>query len=1165
MRISDIFRKDISRRIEEVIKVDFDDEVAVARELDEYVVTDNLRESIEDILDRYQETINKPDEGTNIWVSGFFGSGKSSLAKNVGYLLDNPMVAGKPAADLLLAHVEGGKIRALLNTIHAQAPTLAVFIDLSSARNVLKEGENPVLPMYRALLESLDYSRDFNLAALEFELEGDGILGEFEKAFEEVSGERGDWRTRRNIGLARHEASHAMHLLQPATYPSPDSWARGQRSLHLDPNVIADQALEMLARRSPGSSRIVFVVDEVGQYVARDRARMLDLQGIAHAFQKKLGALWLIATSQETLDDVVDSLEGSKVELARVQDRFPLRIDLLPSDIEEVTSRRVLDKSADGADAVRAAVDGSWNKLQSHVLLSSPRRDTDFTREELVRLYPLLPYQIQLFIDAVSSHRARTGAQPMLGGSNRTIIKLAQQLVIDREVGLGDKPVGSLATADLAYDLLADVVPTAWQGAVIQVAERHGPDALPTRVVKATALLSGVPWLRLDAHNFAVLLHSEVAGESLEEAVRDALATLVHEEVIREAEEGYRLQSPEEKGWEKDRRGLAMSPAAYRRLRRDAIKSLLGSLVVSTSRTFTVGLEIDGESVSGGDVRLVVQECEPEEQASIQARSRESSAEADVYWTYQPSDETYDAALEAHRSAEMIKTREAARKSSAEVELLSDERKRLAQADSRLTRLIGADLLAGATFFRGVKEGIAGKDARAAGQASVEQRIPEVFPDLDVFAAPVKRGDALTILRSDNLDGLPEYLGDDGLGLVRDIPEGKELATDRPPLSVLVEEIRSRADYGKAATGEHLERHFRRPPYGAAPEAVHVVAAAAIRAGLVEVRHQDARIASAKDRRLDKVFSTLPAFRSATFAPQRELDIEIRARVAKRIAEATGDEPPLAVDGLAGAVRHAFAQDAPAYDRVVAGLRGLGLAVPPAVSRAQGLIQNLLTLDDEDVVKTCDEYWQDLIGGRQDARGLDETLTEEALRTLRQAMSETQAPAAGLSEDARAAQAELHDLLDAVDLPGRMAKIETLVRQVRTARDAAWEAARDELRSHVEDEIARVRAARPSEVDEAALEEALRPLRDLVPPDEADPGRPSIDAVNARRDQASAVAENARAQLQELGARTEIVRVRARDLYDGVVTSPDELDALLTRIRSAAEEALGDQKHFWLT
>ena len=491
MKISEIFRKDIARRIEEVIKVDFDDQATVARELDEYVVTDNLGASIEEILDRYQETINKPDEDEHL-DQRIFGSGKSSLAKNVGYLLEDPIVAGKRATDLLLAHVEGGKIRALLNTIHTQAPTLAVFVDLSSARNVLKEGENPILPMYRALLERLDYSRDFNLASLEFDLEGDGALDDFQQAFKQISGERGDWHARRNIGLARHEASHAMHLLRPKTYPSPTPGPGVTEPLHLDPNVIADRALQMLARRAEDARRIVFVVDEVSQYVARDRARMLDLQGIAHAFQKKRGALWLIATSQETLEDVLDSLEGSKVELARVQDRFPLRIDLLPSDIEEVTSRRVLDKSAGGADAVRAAVDADWNKLQSHVLLSSPgttrssraRNSSACTRFCHTRSSysstpspPIVPVPVHSRCSgaAIARSSARSAAR-------------------DRQaVGLHDKPVGSLATADQAYELLADVVPTAWQAEVIQVAERHGADAVPTRVVKAMALLSAFP------------------------------------------------------------------------------------------------------------------------------------------------------------------------------------------------------------------------------------------------------------------------------------------------------------------------------------------------------------------------------------------------------------------------------------------------------------------------------------------------------------------------------------------------------------------------------------------------------------------------------------------------------------------------------------------------
>jgi hypothetical protein len=1166
VNVADIFRHDIRRRIEEVIKVDFGDEVAVARELDEYVVTDHLREAIEEILDRYQETINKPDEGVTVWVSGFFGSGKSSLAKNVGYLLNNPDVGGVPAAERLLARVQGDRVRALLHTIHAQAPTLAIFVDLSSSRNVLKEGEHPVLPLYRALLERLDYSRDLALANLEFDLETDDALGDFERAFAKVSGDRGDWRARRNIGLARHEASHAMHVLRPDTFPSPDSWARGAPALHVDAGAFSERALEMLARRAPGTARITFVVDEVGQYVARDRQRMLDLQGIAHAFQKRRGNLWLIATSQETLEDVIDSLEGSKVELARVQDRFPVRVDLLPSDIEEVTSRRVLEKSAEGAAAVREVADACWNKLQSHTLLASPRRDTEFSRDELVRLYPLVPYQIQLFIDAVSAHRARTGAQPMLGGSNRTIIKLAQQLVVDRQVALGDAPVGALATADMAYDLLAGVVPTPWQAEVDHVAEREGRGALTTRVAKAVALLSGVAWLRLDAANLAVLLHPGIDAESLGHEVRQALAALVEAEVLRQADEGYRLQSPEEKDWEKDRRSVAMSPAAYRKLRREAIKEALGAVVASAARSFPVALDIEGDKGAEGDVRLVVEEAERADDEALRARSREAAAEGSVYWSYEPSDDTYRLAREVHRSREMISRRESSARSGTDFELMGEERAKLGRAKERLVRSVGTDLLAGWLFFRGVRDAVSGNDARSAAVSVMSERIPAIFPRLSTFAAPVKRGDALALLRADGLDGLPATLGDDGLGLVRTTPRGHELAADQPPLSLVVEEIRSRADYGREASGEHLERHFRRPPYGASIEAVQVVVAAAIRAGLVEARYQAARIASARDKRLEKVFATIPAFRATTFAPQRELDIEVRARVANRLAELTGEAPPLAVEELAATARTVFGPDAGSCQRVAARLQALGLAVPATVSRAQALIAELMAAADDDVVKTTDETWSDLVAGRDLGRRLDIALDDEALVSLRLALDEVRRGTKGLNEPSVAAATELADVLAAADLDGNLGRIRDLVGKVTRGRADAWRAASDELQAAVDAELSRLRARSLVGAEDVAATEALRALSDLVPPDDADATTgPSLDALAARLQALPGVADQVIEALRAATAGTEVVHVRVRDLFDGVVASPDDLDTLLTRIRAAAEEALAEGKGFSLS
>ena len=290
-----------------------------------------------------------------------------------------------------------------------------------------------------------------------------------------------------------------------------DSWARQATEPEINANWFALRAKELVARRGGGAARLVFVVDEVGQYVARSVDRMLDLQGLAEAVQKHRGQLWLVVTSQERLNDVVDSLESRQIELARVQARFPLRVDLLPADIDEVTGKRVLDKNDAGQQAVRATLAPARHKLAANVRLASPTRASDLAEDEFVRLYPMLPYQVQLLIDAVSARRAQGGATPMLGGSNRTIIKLAQQVVVNPKVGLGNEEVGALVTIDRAYGLLEAIIPTAWQGEVSQVADKYGEASLEARLMKAIALVVDTPALPLTAENLAVLLHPNVS------------------------------------------------------------------------------------------------------------------------------------------------------------------------------------------------------------------------------------------------------------------------------------------------------------------------------------------------------------------------------------------------------------------------------------------------------------------------------------------------------------------------------------------------------------------------------------------------------------------------------------------------------------------------------
>jgi 2-phosphoglycerate kinase len=100
--IKDLFASDISREIEEVIKVDQADEQIIREEIAEYIATDSITSHFRRILERYWETPNKPHEGIGVWVSGFFGSGKSSFAKYLGLAIENRSIVGDGAGECLL-------------------------------------------------------------------------------------------------------------------------------------------------------------------------------------------------------------------------------------------------------------------------------------------------------------------------------------------------------------------------------------------------------------------------------------------------------------------------------------------------------------------------------------------------------------------------------------------------------------------------------------------------------------------------------------------------------------------------------------------------------------------------------------------------------------------------------------------------------------------------------------------------------------------------------------------------------------------------------------------------------------------------------------------------------------------------------------------------------
>src|SRR5947208_8661180 len=139
--IGSLIARDLNKRIEEIIKVDQADEQSVYNEITEYVATDRLREHYRTILRAIAEAPGEPHEGVGVWISGFFGSGKSSFTKNLGYVLSNPTVLNSPASELFKKQLDQKRISEFVDLINVKIPTEVIMFDVSVDRAVRRATE----------------------------------------------------------------------------------------------------------------------------------------------------------------------------------------------------------------------------------------------------------------------------------------------------------------------------------------------------------------------------------------------------------------------------------------------------------------------------------------------------------------------------------------------------------------------------------------------------------------------------------------------------------------------------------------------------------------------------------------------------------------------------------------------------------------------------------------------------------------------------------------------------------------------------------------------------------------------------------------------------------------------------------------------------------------
>lgn len=1008
-KLGSLFAKKVERHIEEVIKVTQSNETALKEEMEEYVATESIRDGYISVLKEIAEGPSTPKEGIGIWISGFFGSGKSSFAKILGYTVSNRRIDSSTASELFKKTANDQRISDLLDSINGRIPFESIIFDVSmdSGRS---GNERLTEILYKALLKGLDYATDFDIASLEITLEGDGKLDQFERIFEQKTCQ--PWRLRRQLGLAINEASSVLHIIDPQTYAKADSWSNsvGQGRADITPSELASRAFELASRRRKGKA-FIFVIDEVGQFVSRSVEKMLDLQAIIQAFgvegrnrteqRQAVSPFWIAVTSQEKLNEVVTALDSRRVELARLQARFPINVDLRQTDISEITAKRVLEKNQEATKKLGALFDTNRGRIGECCTLERTSRNINITKDDFIRLYPYLPYQIDLCIDIVSGLRLKREAYRHMGGSNRTIIKQAQQMLINERTKLVDAPIGSLVTLDMVYELLeaGSMIPSEVTSEVSNVSKRLSANPLALKAAKAIALLESVKDLPRTARNIAVVLHPSVTSPSMEREIKEALDELERAQFVRNTEEGYKLLTVQEKNWETKRNELEPREAERNAIHKEIIREIFSDPRLRTHtydnlKSFKYAVTMSGDTVeSEGDITLHLHLATEKDAVSEKAELRSKSAEIqdEVFCSIALPDKVRSTVADLYRSREMVAEtdRLAAQQklTTEEGTCLSAEKNRKDRITRQLKTLFLEALTGGVFFFRGVEWG----DAYSGAAFPEKMReltvmvIPRLFEKLRIGVIPLSSKDVEAFLIASNLSGLPHAFYDEDTEKSLVIRQAGNFMPNTSCFlcKEIMDHLTREHSYGNQVTGKSLEAKFTGKGYAWNLESIRAGLAVLFRAGTLEITHQGKKYTQFTEPTSRAVFQNTPAFRSASFAPKRNVDLRLRVDAAKMLEEIIGR----AVDPEENAIRNAFkktaAEEKEKLVPILARLKALSVPGIEIVAEHMEYLDEVLLFDGEECIKALASSGNTFLQNRKNVSRLVAAATDGNLESIR--------------------------------------------------------------------------------------------------------------------------------------------------------------------------------------
>jgi len=552
MQIKDLFQKDIFRPINNVVQAEQIDEKTIENELDEYVLTEEGEHYLERFYQNYLAVYNQPSTKIGVWVSGFFGSGKSHFLKILSYLLHNDTISNRTPADYFKDKTDNLELLQMMEQVSAKKTDALLFnIDSRSTSSSKDAEKERIIEVFlRVFYNHLGYSDTLWIAEMERQLDEDGKYEAFKQAIEDQN--QKTWEEFRPKTLLRKKK--VITALEAIGYDHDTSttfFNVSREAFSIDAQRVAELVAAHCKKQGP-DYRIVFLADEVGQYIGNNTSLMLNLQTIT----EKLGDLcqgqaWVIVTSQEKLEATVSDLDSTK-DFSKIQGRFETKINLSSANTDEVIKKRLLVKDDLGTDTLKTIYDGEGklihNRLafdKQHAQLRSGYRSID----EFVAFYPFVPYQIELLQKIFTKIRNLGEGGQHTSRGERSLLKAFQEAA---QLNANEN-VDNMVTMAEFYPSIRDYLESSITSTITRAQDRarnnEGLEDYDVHVLEVLYLIKGIDDIKATPSNIATLMVETVYDERqpLEYRIKESLNRLQMAMLIEQHADGtYSFLSDEE-------------------------------------------------------------------------------------------------------------------------------------------------------------------------------------------------------------------------------------------------------------------------------------------------------------------------------------------------------------------------------------------------------------------------------------------------------------------------------------------------------------------------------------------------------------------------------------------------------------------------------------------